>query len=66
MSPIFMDVNAYVGADIQDVAEDACRLSHQTGIDIWFDFHGVRLLANPGRLASNIVDEYHGKLEGKI
>lgn len=41
-------IEIYPGADIRAASVHACVIASKLGIDIEFDFNGVRCLASPG------------------
>lgn len=42
-----LELTAYGGAHIKRVCEDAVELAAKLGIDVWFEFNGVHVLARP-------------------
>lgn len=42
-----LKVEMYGGCTIERACEDACRVANRLGIDVEFDFNGVRCLASP-------------------
>ena len=54
-----MTVDVAPGSNIQNVCKQACALSKQTGVTIWFVFNEVKCCARPDDDASLLMEAYH-------
>lgn len=62
MTAIHLTVEVYAGANIENSCNEAVELAKKTGVDVWFDFNGVRCLARSIDNPEKIVESWHESL----
>ena len=58
-----MKVELLVGTSIENASIEACRVATHLGINVSFDFNGMKCIAQPNSLYVDLINSYHEELE---
>ena len=63
LKTFLLQVEPFVGSDINDVAAELCQLADRVGVRCEASFNGVKLWARPGDNPLRLVEAFHAELQ---
>ncbi len=55
---IYLDVKAFIGCDIAQIASDICALANRVGVTVCADVNDSFLMAHPGETPQKVIENY--------
>ncbi len=61
MSKLYLQVTAYPGASIVDVAEQMARMAQMLNVSVWACLNGVEVVARPGDTGDELIARWQSE-----